>query len=915
VFKLSPKELKDQARLLEERERRREADLLLAQKAAAEDSLYEFVKLFWSVVEPANPLVEGRVLEVMCSYFETVTEFYETEGESGTQDLLVNVPPGFSKSLIASVFFPAFEWGPRNHPNLRYACFSYSSDLTSRDNLRFKTVITSPLYQKLWGDRVKLTKDGEQKIVNTAMGWKLASSVGGVGTGERADRLICFPAGEMVTTANGLLPIGEIVEQRLDVKVLSTNVDTGITSWKAIKGWHQNPASAIVEVGLSDGATIRCTPNHRIWTSSRGWVEAKDLNSCDKLPRKPALYPINSIFFYIIQFCKCNLRLFAFKNFAYVFWRKFMISCRAAISIFPKIFCNNAPRSTRADSVDGSSGNVIGYSKLGAGIIALRNGNSFRVGKFGIFFLCSKKMSAMLYAIVNVLNSCAVFKVLDSIIGWITIKVPNIVSFRAFSFEGGSNTNMHPECFGFSLFSCIEMCISFAIRGGFHNFIRDCKKRIASFDRTFVCPYATKVADAVNSFIARDRKPLFVRYIGHVDKTFCLSVEDNHTFYAGARQPLLVKNCDDPHNIRDGESEVKRSGTLLWWREVIPTRLNNPDISSKLVIMQRVHEDDVSNDIIEKDTGFEIVRLPMEYDPLFPRCEAEWRTEPGELLWPERFDEAAVYKLKTLMGPHATTAQFQQNPIVRGGNIINQDWWKLYDMDYAQRLGLVQVGATKLAYPPFDLVVVSVDTALTTKKENCYSGCTVWGTWKDEKNLTKVMLIHAWQARLPLHGLSPESGMTEQQKKDAEGLVERIARTASPTPLGITPRGAQAILIENKANGADVINELARLYRNKQWQLIPIDPKGDKIARTHAVVPIFTQGLVYAPNKAWAQAVINQMASFPRGKDKDMHDSAVHALNWLRNAGIILRPDEEQEIAIERGKPRGYDDDSLPYDV
>ena len=155
---------------------------------------------------------------------------------------------------------------------------------------------------------------------------------------------------------------------------------------------------------------------------------------------------------------------------------------------------------------------------------------------------------------------------------------------------------------------------------------------------------------------------------------------------------------------------------------------------------------------------------------------------------------------------------------------------------------------------------------------------------------------------------------TDIQKKEKEGLVERIARTASPLPLGVTPKGAQAIIIENKANGADVINEIARLYRNRNWQIIPIDPKGDKVARAHATVPTFTQGLIYAPDKEWAQMVIGQFSSFPRGKDKDLVDSGVQAILYLRNAGILLRPDEEMEERAARNMI-GQDQNEPIYDV
>ena len=91
---------------------------------------------------------EGLVLEEMCAHLEAVTLFTTSDGEEGIQNLLMNVPPGSMKSLLTDVFWPAWEWGPKNLPYLRYVCASYSEDLTLRDNVRFTLLIKSKLYRK-----------------------------------------------------------------------------------------------------------------------------------------------------------------------------------------------------------------------------------------------------------------------------------------------------------------------------------------------------------------------------------------------------------------------------------------------------------------------------------------------------------------------------------------------------------------------------------------------------------------------------------------------------------------------------------------------------------------------------------------------------------------------------------------------
>jgi hypothetical protein len=158
---------------------------LLQIKERCENSMLDFVEHVWPVVEPSRPFVRGWVLEAIADHLRAVTEGH-------IKRLLINVPPGFTKSLMTDCFWPAWEWGPRNMPSNRYVCFSYSSHLTERDNLRTRNVVQSQRYQSLWGDRVKLSQEQFTKVKfsNLQTGWKLATSVGGIGVGERGDRLI-----------------------------------------------------------------------------------------------------------------------------------------------------------------------------------------------------------------------------------------------------------------------------------------------------------------------------------------------------------------------------------------------------------------------------------------------------------------------------------------------------------------------------------------------------------------------------------------------------------------------------------------------------------------------------------------------------------------------------------------------------
>jgi hypothetical protein len=175
----------EEQRRREERERQKVARdyAKLREDQAGRGSLLNFVRYYWHVLEPPKrKLVEGWPLEAVALHLEAITF-------GDIRRLLINVPPGFMKSLMLNVFWPAWEWGPMNMPYLRHLAFSYAQDLTTRDNNKLVKLVTSPQFQALWGDRFTMVKTGEHRPENDKTGFVLATSVTGVSTGERGDRV------------------------------------------------------------------------------------------------------------------------------------------------------------------------------------------------------------------------------------------------------------------------------------------------------------------------------------------------------------------------------------------------------------------------------------------------------------------------------------------------------------------------------------------------------------------------------------------------------------------------------------------------------------------------------------------------------------------------------------------------------
>lgn len=132
---------------------------------------------------------------------------------------------------------------------------------------------------------------------------------------------------------------------------------------------------------------------------------------------------------------------------------------------------------------------------------------------------------------------------------------------------------------------------------------------------------------------------------------------------------------DDPINVQDANSPVKRTEALEWFSEAAQNRINSTQNSAIVVIMQRVHEEDVAARALEM--GYEHLCIPMRWDESMRKTTSiGWtdpRTEDGELMFPERFPEDWLATTERNMGPYAFAAQYQQSPVPRKGAMFAVD--------------------------------------------------------------------------------------------------------------------------------------------------------------------------------------------------------------------------------------------------
>lgn len=149
----------------------------------------------------------------------------------------------------------------------------------------------------------------------------------------------------------------------------------------------------------------------------------------------------------------------------------------------------------------------------------------------------------------------------------------------------------------------------------------------------------------------------------------------------GSRGDFVL--IDDPQSLEDAESDAARTRVEKTFLEQVPSRVNDMKRSSFIIIQQRLHQSDVIGLCEAKELGYTGLVLPMEFDPT-TKCHTSigWedpRKEEGELLFPERFPQEEIDRLKRSLGSYAWSAQYQQRPSPRGGGLFKEEWLQIVD--------------------------------------------------------------------------------------------------------------------------------------------------------------------------------------------------------------------------------------------
>jgi predicted phage terminase large subunit-like protein len=372
---------------------------------------------------------------------------------------------------------------------------------------------------------------------------------------------------------------------------------------------------------------------------------------------------------------------------------------------------------------------------------------------------------------------------------------------------------------------------------------RDCRTIMVSawYQRLF----ATRMANrqAVHDFTTTDQGTRMATSVGGV--------------LTGRGADLIL--IDDPLKPDEALSETRRKAVNEWYDNTLLSRLNDKNNGSIIIIMQRLHQDDLVGHVLEQE-DWDVLSFSAIADkdethlienPFGTRL---FKRNAGDALHPERESLTTYQTIRQTIGEYNFTSQYQQDPSPPGGAMVKTGWLKFFELGEQPA--------------EFSRIVQSWDTANKATELSDFSVCTTWGVLYKQ-----YYLLDVFRRKL--------------NYPDLKRAVLELAKN----------HGARTIVIEDKASGTQLIQDLR--FEGLLGIIEYKPPPGtDKVMRMHAQTAMFENGLVFLPRTAsWLPDFVHELTGFPGTRHDDQVDSTTQFLDYIRG-------DHSLEVWIKLGQFR-----------
>ena len=600
------------------------------------------------------------------------------------------------------------------NPRSQIIYTSFNQDLLSQISQAITGIMTHPAYIAMYSNGADITetiedvdpiddfwreyllnttgkaKFSSRKIITAQGGIILFNSIGSAITG-----FGCFSYDTLVMTRQGKMKLGEIVEKKLDVDVLSFNFDAKRKEYSKIHKYIKNDESKYMQLILDNGEIIDCTPDHIFYTS-KGELRADCIRVGSEVMTNLFNFPnwyikLSGHIVSAVVFIKNKVNLLLGKRFFDI-----INGCFPA-PLKPETLSDFTPNTPTFNVGHRRRTNAVFFGNLFVWSFIFGNLCGLIGGKF-LEFSVGEKL------VVCIILGCTIAQILNAIIYLYRIYVPGLLV--RFSDKGQQYKPMDkktfPDANGYDTVSFVRQPLF---------------QKLIALGRKYLAMLRNKI-----TIQFRYRKVVNIVYCNHKAPSYCLTLQDNNNLFVGESQ-ILVHNCgvrnakgfsgmlciDDGDKPTEVRSEKIRSKTHTYFVETLLTRLNNSDTPITNT-QQRLHQDDLSG-FLEENYKFDTFKFPL-------------LDEDGKCNLPRQYTDRRIKELQ--VDAYTFSAQYQQEPIMLGGGVIKHDWWRFYkdieDVRYRR-------------------IFITADTANKTKEWNDYTAIGVWGLTTGNR-LRLLDLVH-----------------------------------------------------------------------------------------------------------------------------------------------------------------------------
>jgi len=738
--------------------------------------------------------------------------------------LIVVMPPRHGKSELVSIRFPCWYLG--KHPEDYIVKSSYSETITLVHSRQARDVFVTPEMKLLFPNiHYRPERKGQETIIperQAASEWGTKQGGSyyavGIGGGLTGRGFNCLPAGTLIETNIGLIPIEHLYSIPPSVKILSYNEQNKELEYRDLQAFAERPRSGLYRITTTTGRVVEATSDHRIWTAA-GYKEASQLTAGDTIMQLVwSGIPTSSL---------CNQEAH----------NQRLQRCLLFSGMLGGTSCR---KEQEAMSVRGI------YCYQDEQIL-------FEVPPIPDIEFTQREVSGEIQDLPDMQQYIQVD--VERCKGGQVCNVLRqaMCSDRSLTANGGEvQSDVEGRCDSVKATATLGKGIS--NHEAVHTTSRQQRVRGLSYGEASARSPYRQLADeqcriepcnfmcGLSPSMAQHKGTVaLVEDLHESAIVYDIQIEGNENFFANG---VLVHNCgiiDDPiKDAEEAQSQLIRDKIWDWYRTVFRTRANPG--AAIICVQTRWHHDDLVGRLLNQSKEDPSAD---QWDVLHFRALTD-KTP----LWPERYSLDDLMATKSSVGSRNFEALYQGEPSIAEGNIIKRSWWREYENT-----------------PQYMNKVHSWDTAFSAKGEANYSVCTVWGISDNG-----YYLLDVWRGRVDF----PELKATAVQ------LYHRDR--------------PQAVLIEEKATGGPLVQELQSAY---PIPVLPVQPHKDKITRAYAITPMIEAGKVLIPKAApWLFDYLEEMSAFPTGQYDDQVDSTTQFLNWinLREEERVVVYDVEQDF-------------------